>query len=224
MEQIENQEIIGTLMSRLVQPRITKGRFRLPFDEGTAKKLLACAIEGEVRSRGGTFDCTGQVELQIGRLAASLTSGKRYGVILCGTCGNGKTTMMRAFQNLLNVLRLPDDYHKKTYGMPVVNAGHIAYLCRSNYERFMELCNMEMLGIDDMGTEPLEVQEFGNLHRPMVDLLTRRYENGTFSFITTNLVPQQIRNLYGERIADRLNELVDKIIFENPSFRSRQYG
>lgn len=220
MEQIENPEIIGTLMSRLVQPMITKGRFRLPFDEDTAKKLLTCAIEGEVRGRGGTFACTAPVETQIGRLAASLTSGKRYGVILCGTCGNGKTTMMRAFQNLLNVLRLPDDYHKKTYGMSVVNAGHIAYLCRSNYERFLELCNTEMLGIDDMGTEPLEVQEFGNMHRPMVDLLTRRYENGTFSFITTNLVPQQIRNLYGERIADRLNEMVDKIIFENPSFRS----
>lgn len=113
MEQIENPEIIGTLMSRLVQPRITKGRFRLPFDEDTAKKLLTCAIEGEVRGRGGTFACTAPVETQIGRLAASLTSGKRYGVILCGTCGNGKTTMMRAFQNLLNVLRLPDDYHKR---------------------------------------------------------------------------------------------------------------
>ena len=160
----------------------------------------------------------------MGELAASLTSGKRSGVVLCGTCGNGKTTMMRAFQNLLNVLRLPDDYHKKTYGMPVVNAGHIAHLCRSDYERFLNLCNTEMLGIDDMGTEPLEVQEFGNIHRPMVDLLTRRYENGTFTFITTNLVPQQIRDLYGERIADRLNEMADKIIFKNPSFRSWRHG
>ena len=77
----------------------------------------------------------------------------------------------------------------------------------------------EMLGIDDMGTEPLEVQEFGNMHRPLTDLLTRRYESRDFTFITTNLVPQQIRKLYGDRIADRLNEMVDKIVFDNPSFR-----
>ena len=78
---------------------------------------------------------------------------------------------------------------------------------------------MAMLGIDDMGIEPVEVQEFGNMHRPLTDLLARRYENRGFSFITTNLVPQQIRKLYGDRIADRLNEMVDKIVFDNPSFR-----
>lgn len=76
-----------------------------------------------------------------------------------------------------------------------------------------------MLGIDDMGIEPMEVLEFGNLHRPLTDLLTMRYENRGFTFITTNLVPQQIRKLYGDRIADRLNEMVDKIVFDNPSFR-----
>ncbi len=43
-----------------------------------------------------------------------------------------------------------------------------------------------------------------------------------FSFITTNLVPQQIRKLYGDRIADRLNEMVDKIVFDNPSFRKQR--
>ena len=48
---------------------------------------------------------------------------------------------------------------------------------------------------------------------------TTRYENRGFTFITTNLVPQQIRKLYGDRIADRLNEMVDKIVFDNPSFR-----
>ncbi len=100
-----------------------------------------------------------------------------------------------------------------------VNAVHIAHLCRSNYDEFLRLCDHEMLGIDDMWTEPLEVQEFGNMHRPLTDLLTRRYESRSFTFITTNLVPQQIRKLYGDRIADRLNEMVDKIVFDNPSFR-----
>ena len=186
-------------MSRLCQPRTTKERFRLPFDEETAAKLLKCAIAGEVSRFGGTFLYPDAVDLQVRSLAASLTSGRRYGVMLCGLCGNGKTTMMRAFQNLLNVIRIPDNYHRTVYGMPIVNAVHIAHQCRNSYTEFLRLCDMEMLGIDDMGIEPVEVQEFGNMHRPLTDLLARRYENRGFSFITTNLVPQQIRKLYGRQ-------------------------
>ena len=211
-------------MSRLCQPRTTKERFRLPFDEETAAKLLKCAIAGEVSRFGGTFLYPDAVDSQVRNLAASLTSGRRYGVMLCGLCGNGKTTVMRAFQNLLNVIRIPDNYHRTVYGMPIVNAVHIAHLCRNSYTEFLRLCDMEMLGIDDMGIEPVEVQEFGNMHRPLTDLLARRYENRGFSFITTNLVPQQIRKLYGDRIADRLNEMVDKIVFDNPSFRINKVG
>ena len=158
-------------MSRLSRPRTTKERFRLPFDEDTAAKLLESAVEGEVCRFGGTFLCPDAVEAQVRSLAASLTSGRRYGVMLCGLCGNGKTTMMRAFQSLLNVVRIPDSFHRNVYGMPIVNAVHIAHLCRSNYDDFLHLCDHEMLGIDDMGTEPLEVQEFGNMHRPLTDLL-----------------------------------------------------
>ncbi len=196
-----------------------KERFRLPFDEDTAAALLRSAVEGEICRTGSTFICPDAEESQIRSLAMSLTSGRRCGVMLCGLCGNGKTTVMRAFQRLLNVVRIPDNFHRNVYGMPIVNAIHIAHLCRSNYDEFLRLCDHEMLGIDDMGSEPMEVLEFGNLHRPLTDLLTRRYENRGFTFITTNLVPQQIRKLYGDRIADRLNEMVDKIVFDNPSYR-----
>ena len=219
MEQNGNPQLIQALMSRLSQPGTMKERFRLPFDEDTATALLRSAVEGEVCRFGGTFLYSEAVESQVRSLAVSLTSGSRCGVMLCGLCGNGKTTMMRAFQRLLNVVRIPDSFHRNVYGMPIVNAVHIAHLCRSNYDEFLRLCDHEMLGIDDMGIEPMEVLEFGNLHRPMTDLLARRYENRGFTFITTNLVPQQIRKLYGDRIADRLNEMVDKIVFDNPSYR-----
>ena len=108
MEQYGNPQLIEILISRLSRPRTTKERFRLPFDEDTAAKLLESAVEGEVCRFGGTFLCPGAVEAQVRSLAASLTSGRRCGVMLCGLCGNGKTTMMRAFQNLLNV----DAHHK----------------------------------------------------------------------------------------------------------------
>ena len=68
--------------SRLSQPRTTKGRFRLPFDEDTAAKLLKGAIEDEVCRFGGTFLYPDAVEAQIRSLSTSLTSGRRCGVML----------------------------------------------------------------------------------------------------------------------------------------------
>ena len=63
-----------------------------------------------------------------------------------------------------------------------------------------------MLGIDDLGTELSEVMDYGNVYTPVIDLLTKRYEEQLFTIITTNLTPQQIREHYDDRIADHLNE------------------
>ena len=73
-----------------------------------------------------------------------------------------------------------------------------------------------MLGFDDLGTEPSEVMNYGNVYTPVIDLLTKRYEEQLFTIITTNLTPQQ----NGDRIADRLNEMVKKIVFNNDTYRT----
>jgi DNA replication protein DnaC len=78
-----------------------------------------------------------------------------------------------------------------------------------------------MLAIDDLGIEPVEVMDYGNLLCPLVDLLTKRYDLQLFTLVTTNLTPAEIRARYGDRIADRLNEMMLKIVFTNESYRSR---
>ena len=50
-------------------------------------------------------------------------------------------------------------------------------------------------------------------------MLTDRYEEQRITIITTNLTPNQIREHYGARIADRLNEMADKVIFKNETYR-----
>jgi DNA replication protein DnaC len=76
-----------------------------------------------------------------------------------------------------------------------------------------------MLAIDDLGIEPVEVMDFGNVLCPVVDLLTKRYDMQLFTIITTNLTPSEIREKYGDRIADRMNEMMVKIIFNNDTYR-----
>ena len=55
---------------------------------------------------------------------------------------------------------------------------------------------------------------------PLIDLISIRYEEQLFTMITTNLKPNDIRERYGDRIADRFNEMLEKIVFENPSYRT----
>ena len=74
--------------------------------------------------------------------------------------------------------------------------------------------------IDDFGTEPLEVIDYGNVLYPITDLLTTRYDRHLFTILTTNLTPSEIRPRYGDRIADRLNDMMGKVIFANSTYRT----
>ena len=76
-----------------------------------------------------------------------------------------------------------------------------------------------LLAIEDMGREPTEVLEYGNVLNPVIDLLEYRYDAQLFTMITTNLNPSEIRQKYGARIADRFNEMFERVIFKNQSYR-----
>lgn len=199
-------------------------RFRLPLTTDDAAAAITAAVEAEVTFRHRTFTLNGSVQEEITKLATWLTGdASQFGVMLSGTCGNGKSTMMKAFQQLLNALRIPNpfpsDGHSTYYGMQIVDAKQVAHLCKTDYSAFLRLAMTDMLGIDDLGTEPIEVIDYGNVLCPVIDLLAKRYEEQLFTFVTTNLTPKEIRERYGERIADRLNEMMFRIGFGNPTFR-----
>ena len=73
--------------------------------------------------------------------------------------------------------------------------------------------------VDDLGTEPREVMEFRNVYTPLIDLIATCYEEQPYTIFTTNLIPAQLEEKYGKRIVDRLNEMVEKVVFENESYR-----
>lgn len=45
----------------------------------------------------------------------------------------------------------------------------------------------EILAIDDLGTEPREIIEYGNVLSPIIDLISYRYEHQLPTIITSNL-------------------------------------
>lgn len=211
------------LKSRLRQKKTMSRRFRLPLTQEEATELLLIAVQNEVEFRQRQFVMSDDLMEQVTKMASWLTGeSSKFGIMLLGACGNGKSTLVKAFDKLLTQLAIPL-YRNCTierYDLKMVDAKYIANLSKSNPKDFVSLSRAEMLAIDDLGTEPIEVMDYGNISYPLIDLLTQRYELQQFTIITTNLTGQAIREKYGDRIADRLNEMMEKVGFTNPSYRT----
>lgn len=209
------------LASQLNQRPTTRERFRLPFSKGDAIRVLLAGVKAEVEHRDKTFIMSEALMTQVGEIAEWLTGNhSKFGLMLCGGCGNGKTTFVKAFQQILNKfeIKVDDDYSER-YSIRIVNARDLARVCKEDYDEWRGLCYKRMLAIDDFGTESLEVMDYGNVLYPITDLLTTRYDRHLYTILTTNLTPQEIRPRYGDRIADRLNEMMGKVIFANSTYR-----
>lgn len=207
------------LTSLLLQRKTTRGRFRFPLTPEQSYSVLLAAYKAEVSYRKHSFVALQECLDCIMAFAKKLTSeNAKFGTMFCGTCGNGKTTLLYAFRAALGYLRdakMFDEERKIT----IMGAKDIALSSR-DYATLKAIREYPMLAIDDLGREPKEIVEYGNILSPIVDLLEYRYNEQLFTLITTNLTPKEIKDRYGERMTDRFNEMFDKIIFTTGSFRS----
>ena len=95
--EIANKKRIAGLVQFLWERRTTMGRFRLPMSEEQAYEYILAAYITEVQYRYRRFIYNDFVEDQVKQVAQCLTaSTAKFGIVLCGGCGNGKTTMLKA--------------------------------------------------------------------------------------------------------------------------------
>ena len=105
--EIANEKKIAGLVQFLRKGRTMTGRFRLPMLEEQAYEYLLAAYIMEVQLRYRRFIYNGFVEEQLKQVANCLTANTaKFGIVLCGGCGNGKTTMLKALQNLVRRLEI----------------------------------------------------------------------------------------------------------------------
>ena len=216
----KSQIRVEELKYRLLQQRITNTRFKLPMSFDDAKVYLLAAYQAEVERRHKVFERNEHFDVQLNLIANYLTGGsKKFGLMFCGLCGNGKTTWAKALQLLVSGLNLKNPINNLYYVFPLWNAKDLAMRSKGNYNDWRNVMRYQLMIVDDLGTEPREVMEFGNVYTPLIDLITTRYEEQLYTIFTTNLTPAQLEEKYGKRIVDRLNEMVEKVVFENESYR-----
>ena len=204
----------------LLQQMITRPRFKWNLPVGNAQTLLEAAYRAEVeyRQRSVQYDQTTQDNVK--RVAEALTNEKsaKFGLMLCGLFGNGKTTMLYAVRNATNFLS-DQGMWTEPKGIVITDAKEVGQYAR-DIRRFNDLRQKELLAVEDMGREANEIVEYGNVISPVIDLLEYRYNHQLFTIITTNLRAEEIRAKYGPRIADRFNEMLDVIVFRGVSYRN----
>lgn len=148
-----------------------------------------------------------------------IKSGKR-GLLLYGNCGTGKTKLMQALSHLFVYYT-----GNRIYPPPVYSAAEIVRLSLSKDEkemiRFDGLKTARYVMIDDIGTEPANVKNWGTDTSPVIDVIYSRYDAMKVTVLSTNWNMEMIGKTYGPRIYDRLCEMYDRISFNFQSFRQK---
>ena len=182
-------------------------RLPLPLksEEDTRYRLLAL-YQLEVEYRGQVFINDENTNEKIYRVARWLFSSNQRGLILMGSMGNGKSTMLRVIDRLFK--------SSSTFGDAQDIYGHF-----KKSEGSMRYWEEPLLLIDDMGIEPIHCLVYGVEYYPISRLLLHRYDKQLTTIIATNLSIEEIEARYGDRVVDRMKETFSVITYEHESYR-----
>lgn len=234
---METLESIINAAKAAIRKTDTKVRYRLPFTEESVAPLLADSYAALVASRGGELQDDDATRRNIARVARWLTSDSTKPMLmLYGGVGNGKTTMARAVVLLSSSLRsayeevsrnerdtkTSDALYIKASAIRVpaiYTAQDIANLAGSRRAEYEAIVARSFLIIDDLGCEPAVVKNYGTELTPITDLIYKRYDAMSPTVVTTNLTKAAIREIYGDRVADRFNEVFETIGYQEKSYR-----
>lgn len=150
-------------------------------------------------------------------VSVALQDSDRHGILMNGQVGNGKTTMVLALREALTWLKR--NFSDTLPTLRLTDAREVTRAA-ANDEEFAKLMDAPLLAIDDAGKEATEVMHYGNSLLPMTELLEYRYEHQLFTILTSNVTVDELAEKYGERVFDRLIEMMNVITFTNNSFRA----
>lgn len=193
-------------------------RFKIDIYTEDVAAMLRETYINEVLRRYKTFIDDEATQQHIEQAAKWLVGNYKFGLLLYGNVGNGKTTLSRAIGRLIGLLYGSNNYYDRKE-VRHVTALELANIAKDSPDAFRDIKTRELLAIDDVGVEPSVVKIWGNEISPFVEVIYHRYDRQLFTVVTSNLNDEELAKRYGPRVADRFAEMFDRIPFENSSYR-----
>lgn len=185
---------------------------RLPIKPSTEEDMyyrMTALYQIETERRGCLFVDDEHTRAMIQKVVHWLVHGEKRGLLLIGTLGNGKSTMLRCIHRVMECSGSLGDA-QQIFEHFKRNSGEMRYW------------DEKLLLIDDLGIEPEKCLLYGEEHHPLTRLLLHRYDRNLTTVIATNLDMAEIQSRYGDRVTDRLCEMYDSIVYMYPSYRLNQ--
>ena len=138
-----------------------------------------------------------------------LSDNKSKGLLLMGSCGRGKSLLC-------------------TKVIPTIVSAHyganIICIDAPDINRFDNKGNScasyhALLCIDDLGTESIIANNFGEKRNVFPELVDEAEKKGRLLIVTTNLTTDELRQRYGERTLDRLKAITRPVLCIGDSMR-----
>lgn len=157
------------------------------------------------------------------------------GLWLWGNIGTGKSTLLEIiriyckFKRPAMRYRDPDSPSHRDltpiewkYGFRITNMSAVAGIfAKEGYpglENYIISCRQ---AFDEVGRENISTGYFGNMENVFQYIIQRRYDfrKGDFTHVTSNLMPDEIGEYYGDHIFDRCSEMFNFVQMSGESWR-----
>ncbi|QNU67020.1 ATP-binding protein [Ruminiclostridium herbifermentans] len=89
-----------------------------------------------------------------------------------------------------------------------------------NDDKYQSIFSVELLIIDDLGTEALSDARYAELLNILNTRQTRDFESACKTIISTNMGAKKLFELYSERVVSRINGLFDRLLLAGKDIRS----
>lgn len=201
-EKIGNSEYFRQIAESLKDSGFPQPTDRVRINIPNAEHLLKSGIQYIVKMKSGNDAMW--CERNYRPIVDWLTDNKGKGLLMCGSCGLGKT--------VIGMYILPLLINK--YCRKIVRI----YTAQDMNKHIDEVLTRHIIYIDDVGTED-NLNSFGNKRMPFSELCDAAEKQGKLLIISTNLNVEQLTKRYGDRTIDRLVATTKFVPFIGKSLR-----